>query len=66
MDDDDEEEGPWPGEREWIYFSAPGTHVPEVDWWEPEAIGIIELPDGTEIEVFEDKPAFGFGRWLHG
>jgi hypothetical protein len=35
-----------------------------VDWEPPEPIGELELPDGTIIEVFEERPSFGFGRWL--
>lgn len=61
--DDPDEWGTWPGEAEW-HPSRQDPGIPDVDWAPPEPIGVIELPDGTEIEVFDQLPSFGFGRWL--
>lgn len=65
MDDDPDEWGTWPGEIEW-QPSRQDPGIPDVDWSPPEPIGVIELPDGTEIEVFEERSSFGFGRWFDG
>lgn len=57
---------PWTTESDESWFpdaqSAPDL---EVDWEPPELAGCIYFPDGTYIEVEQDKPPFGFGRWAY-
>lgn len=63
--DDDDDWGVWPGEREWQpERQDPG--VPTVDHDDPEHVGELELPDGTILYVYPERPTFGFGRWLDG
>lgn len=51
--------GPYTEEPEVEDYGDP-PEGPWVDWEPPEAIGIIELPDGEEIEVFAERIVFGF------
>lgn len=61
-DDDD----PWTTESDDSWYP---THVDapsiDVDWSPPEPAGFLWMLDGTYYEVSQDRPPFGFGRWLH-
>ena len=59
----DEEEGPWPGEKEWNPNPQPGF-VPEVTHYDPVVIGRLYLPDGTILEYTQER-TFGFERALY-
>lgn len=59
----DDEEGPWPGELAW-WPDKQTAHVPDVEHTDPEVAGELELPDGTIITVYYERPSFGYGRWL--
>jgi len=61
--EEEEDDGPWPGEQ-WFHVRRQDVEVPDVDWQEDEPIGVLELPDGTEVYVYDVKPSFGFARFL--
>lgn len=66
-----EEDETWPYTDPGTRWEIPPTHMP-IDWsgvmvdWESrdEKIGSIFLPDGEEVEVWNDPVPFGFARYL--
>lgn len=60
------DDDPWTTESDESWYPAAQDQVwIEVDWDPPEPAGTLWFPDGTYIEVEQDRAPFGFGRWAY-